>query len=79
MTEAAFKKVIQDLFVKHDENQKSGIEFGSEFDNFMREAMSVLGENSQMPKDAIRAYFGMMDTNKDKGLSFEEIYPNLLS
>jgi Ca2+-binding EF-hand superfamily protein len=41
--------------------------------------MSVIGENSQMSRDSIRAYFGFYDKNKDGKLTFEEVYPSMLA
>ena len=45
----------------------------------MRDCMSVIGENSQMSRDSIRAYFGFYDKNKDGKLIFEEVYPSMLA
>jgi len=43
------------------------------------EAMKIVGEKSEMSRDAVRSFFGVFDLNKDKMLSFEEIYANLLA
>ena len=45
----------------------------------MRDCMSVIGENSQMSRDSIRAYFEFYDKNKDGKVTFEEQYPSMLA
>ena len=78
MSETVFNKVIKDLFAQH-ESKNGGIEVGLQFDNFMRDCMSVIGENSQMSRDSIRAYFEFYDKNKDGKVTFEEQYPSMLA
>jgi hypothetical protein len=57
-SEAQFKQAMVDLFKQHDENESNGIEFGAEFDNFMGEAMRLIGvadgAPKMLPRDIVR-------------------------
>ena len=46
MTENMFKGQLQSLFHKHDENNSGGIEVGQEFDNFLRDYVSLVAEQN---------------------------------
>ena len=79
MTENQLKIVVKGLFEKHDENKNGGIEFGSEFDHFLRDFLPYCGQDfSNMPKDQIRCLFNMADRNWDHSITFEEFYPKAL-
>ena len=82
MTQKTLKVVIEQSFIKHDENKNGGIEFGGEFDSFLADLLAYMPENGNikgMPKDKLRQVFGKFDVNGDGRVTFEEFWPKALA
>ena len=74
--------MIEQLFVKHDEDRSGGIEFGGEFDSFLADFTTYMPESpgiKTLPKDKLRAMFGKFDSNRDGKITFDEFWPNALT
>jgi len=79
MTAKTLKGVIEQLFMKHDEDNSGGIEFGAEYDSFLSDFTAYMPESREiksLPKDQLREMFGQYDTNNDGKVTFQEFWPN---